>query len=252
MSVTPADALKSIPVGLRNSLLHEYQQIVEHFQARKWLPTELSGGRFCEVVYTILDGRAKGTYPAKPSKPNGFPDACKRLENNVNEPRSFRILVPRVLVALYEIRNNRGVGHVGGDVDPNHMDSVVVVGMVDWVMAELIRVFHTLTTGEAQRVVDQIVERKIPLVWKGSGDVRRVLNTKLKAADQVLVLVYSNGNRSTLKELLVWTEYSNPHNFRQILRNLHRSRHLELSASGDVELLPPGIQAAEDLILDNK
>ena len=126
--IKPAQALAAVPSGLRHPLLKEYKSIVQNYMERRWSPSELSGGKFCEIVYTILDGHAKGAYAAKPSKPSNFVDACKKLENNAGVPRSFQILIPRTLPSLYEIRNNRGVGHVGGDVDPNHMDALAVRG----------------------------------------------------------------------------------------------------------------------------
>src|SRR3979411_1915836 len=67
-----------------------------------------SGGKFCEIVFTILDGHAKSTYPTSPAKPKRFVDDCRKLENNSHVPRSFQILIPRLLPALYEVRNNRG------------------------------------------------------------------------------------------------------------------------------------------------
>ena len=125
--IQPADALNAIPAGLRTPLLKEYESIVQNYMERRWSPSELSGGLFCEIVYTILDGHAKGSYASKPTKPSNFVGACKKLESNTGVPRSFQILIPRLLPALYEIRNNRGVGHVGGDVDPNHMDAQAVL-----------------------------------------------------------------------------------------------------------------------------
>jgi len=57
-----------------------------------------------------------------------------------------------MLIAQYEIRNNRGVGHVGGDVDQNHMDAKIVVEMAKWTIAELIRLFHSAwDPGEGRR-----------------------------------------------------------------------------------------------------
>src|SRR5690349_517405 len=106
--ITSTSALATIPTGLRDPLLEEYDSIVQNYMERRWSPSELSGGKFCEIVYTILQGHAKGTYPAKPAKPPNFVDACKKLEANASEPRSFQILIPRMLPSLYEIRNNRG------------------------------------------------------------------------------------------------------------------------------------------------
>ena len=59
---------------------------------------------------------------------------------------------------------------VGGDVDPSYMDATTVLAMVAWVMAELVRVFHPTTVGEAQEIVDSIVERPVPVIWQ-SGQV---------------------------------------------------------------------------------
>src|SRR5205814_651141 len=98
----------------------------------------LDGGRFSEIVYTILSGHVGGSYPATASKPQNFPLSCETLKQADRQifPQSVRLGIPRVLVGLYEIRNNRGVGHVGGDVDANHMDATYVLHAAQWVMAE--------------------------------------------------------------------------------------------------------------------
>ena len=71
---------------------------------------------------------------------------------------AVRIQIPRVVVALYEVRNNRGVGRVGGDVNPNAMDASFVLASAKWLMAELVRIFHGVDTMTAEETVDRIVE----------------------------------------------------------------------------------------------
>lgn len=236
----PEDALKTIPAGLRNPLIAEFTDIVRNFSESKWRPAELSGGRFCEVVYTILDGYAKGAYAAAPAKPRDFVAACRALEGHAGVPRSFQILIPRLLPALYEIRNNRDVGHVGGDVVPDLMDSAAVVGVAGWVMAELVRVFHDVRTDEAQELVNNLAERRLPLVWK-SGDLRRVLDPAMTLKDQVMLLAGSCTGRVKVADLLTWTDYGNAGYFRRLLRQLHRQRLVEYyEVEGEIELLPPG------------
>ena len=78
-----------------------------------------------------------------------------------------------MLVALYDIRSNRGVGHAGGDVNPNLMDATVAYGMASWALAELVRVFHGVSTQEAQGIADVLVERKFALIWD-TGKGKRV------------------------------------------------------------------------------
>ena len=246
--IDPAKALADIPSGLRGPLLAEYRNIVQNYMERRWTPTELSGGKFCETVYTILQGHAAGKYAGHPSKPRDIVAACRGLEGNTHVPRSFRILIPRLLPALYEVRNNRGVGHVGGDLDPNHMDATVVISMCNWIMAELVRVFHSLTTDEAQAIVDRLTDRRIPLIWHGE-DMRRVLDTSLKLGDQLLLLIASSTSKVQTIALLEWSGYGNKSYFQSVLRKLHTRRMVELSKDElAVQLLPPGNKRVGELM----
>jgi hypothetical protein len=250
--IAASAALSAIPDGLRKPLLSEYQTIVQNFMEHRWLPSELSGGRFSEIVYTILDGQATKSYAASPAKPKDFVGACRKLENNAlpHVPRSFQILIPRVLPALYEIRNNRSVGHVGGDVDPNHMDAVAVLSMCNWTMGELVRVYHGLSIAEAQRVVDALAEVRIPAVWS-DGTIKRVLQPRLKLPDQILLLVATSLPTVTTSELIKWTEASNKPYFMKLLRALHKKRFLEFNEASDtVQILPPGAQYIQQLVRD--
>jgi hypothetical protein len=242
-------ALAAIPAGLRASLLSEYQSIIQNYAEHRWAPSELSGGKFCEIVYSILDGHAKGQYPGAPSKPANFVAACRGLEQNAHCPRSFQILIPRLLPSLYEIRNNRGVGHVGGDIDPNKMDAAFVVSSCNWIMAELVRVYHQLTPEDAQRLVDTISERKTPLVWDGD-DVRRVLKPAMSLRSQTIVLLATSpSGRVATNDLFRWTGHGNRTYFTKILRTMHAERLIELSQDQSVaQILPPGSSEAAEII----
>ena len=246
--VTPEQALAAIPEGLRKPLLQEFSGIINNFLEHRWSATELAGGRFCEVVYTILDGHARGSFAASPSKPSNFVDACRRLENNAAVPRSFQILIPRLLPTLYEIRNNRNVGHTGGDVDPDLMDSSAVISIASWILAEMVRVFHNLSTEEAQQLVDNLSERRLTLVWK-SGDIRRVLNPNLSLKDQTFLLIGSVAGKVAVEQLFSWTEQKNRAYFNKLIRSLHEKRYLEFHVStGEIELLPPGADYITELL----
>lgn len=240
--------LNTIPAGLKKPLIAEYNSIIQHYLERRWTGSELSGGKFCEIVFSIIDGYAKGTYASAPFKPANFVDACKRLENNTNVPRSFQILIPRMLPSLYEIRNNRSVGHVGGDVDSNPMDSLAVVGMCSWILGELIRVFHNTTVKDAQKIVDFITNRKIPLIWETTS-IKRILVPSISLKDQILLLISSDSSKTKTADLLNWIEYKNKGYFLKSLRLLHKARMIELSSNDEeVEILPPGTMHIEKII----
>jgi hypothetical protein len=251
--INASTLLASLPPSLRTPLIECYQEIVRNYTERRWEPAELNGGKFCEIVYTILDGALSGAYAPAPAKPANMVDACRKLEQN-HPPvagrvgdRSLRVLLPRLLPYLYEIRNNRNVGHVGGEVDPNHADAEVVLSTTTWVMAELVRIFHNVPLTEAQEAVETIIEKRHPLVWK-VGDVKRVLDPNLTAENQTLVLLYSENGWVDFRELCKWVEYAQLSTFKtRILKPLHAKRQVEFdSEKGLVRIAPPGMRAVEE------
>lgn len=247
----PAEALSGLPGKLRGELLTAFGEIVKNYTERRWEPAELNGGKLCEVTFAIAKGNLEGTYPARATKPRNMVDACRSLEglSSANSTRSMRIQVPRMIVALYEVRNNRNVGHVGGEVDPNHMDAVCVLQMSKWMVAELVRVLHNLPIDEASEVVDSLVERETPIVWK-VGDQRRVLDTSMSMLDKTLVLLHAASGPVPESDLRSWVEHSNASAYRRdVLRRAHKARLIEYDqANALVYVSPLGIERAERLL----
>ena len=246
-----ASVLGTLPDTLRKELFDAFDQIVKNFRERRWEPAELNGGKLCEVVYTIVKGYADGKYPAKAKKPRNMVMACQNLESEaVGTPRSIRIQIPRMLIALYEIRNNRNVGHVGGDVDPNHMDAVCVLQMAKWIMAELVRVLHDVSTEGATAIVDGLADRETPLIWDVNGK-KRVLSTKLGMRAKTLILLHASNGPIGEADLVSWVEHSNPSVYRRdVLRSAHQDRLIEYDASGrTAEISPLGIAHVEEVLL---
>lgn len=241
--------LAQLPVGLREPLNEEYRGITTAYFESRWKLSALDAGRFCEVVYTILDGALSGVFAATPAKPSGFPEACRKLENRSPIPvgdRSIRILIPRVLPGMYEIRNNRNVGHVGGDVTANKMDATFLRDSATWVMAELVRVFHDVSTSEAQQSVDALVERRHPLVWEHEG-IRRVLVPDMRTKDKVLVLLHSAAAGESLANLRSWTK-ANSHFNARVIQPLADDLLIEVTGERAV-ITPLGIKRVEEALL---
>lgn len=244
-------ALGQLPLGLRTELLDAFNNIVTNFRENKWEPSELNGGKLCEVVHTILRGYVDGAYPQKSSKPANMVDACKLLEKAPQTfPRSVRIQLPRMLVTLYEIRNNRGVGHVGGEVDPNHMDAMVVLHISKWIMAELVRIFHSVDTSAATRIVELLTEREIPVIWQVGGK-KRVLKSGLSMKSKTLLLLYSEPMLDE-QTLVSWVEHTNAAVYRRdVLIKGHKEKLWEYDRlSKTVTLSPVGTEKVERELLE--
>ena len=251
MSISTSNLFAQFPETLRTELIDSFSKIEKNFRENRWEPSELNGGKLCEIVYSILKGYLDGNFHSNSSKPRNMVDACKSLEQYPSShPRSVRIQIPRMITALYEIRNNRGVGHVGGDVDPNKMDATCVLQMSKWILTELIRVFHNISTEEAATYVDSISEREITLIWTVKG-VSRILHDSLTMLQKTLLLLYHTPSGLLDSELINSIEPSNPSAFRRnILVKNHKSRLIEYNLQSRLAIISPkGVEKVEKEIL---
>jgi hypothetical protein len=247
------EALASVPKGLRGKLVRTYSDLKSAFLAGTFDLCGLQAGKFCEIMLRILQNRLEGTYTALGAKITNFKVECEKLEQTpaVSSPESLRIIVPRALNFLYTLRNKRGIGHVGGDIDANEIDAATCVRIADWCVSELIRVVHQLSIEEAQALVDTIAERRLPAIWEVAGK-RRILETRLGYKHQVLLLLYSQPTNGTpLEDLLEWTENPRKDNFlRTVIVPLHQERLVEYDRDTNfVFISPKGNKTVEQEIL---
>ena len=247
-------ALAGIPnAKLRAKLIDSYLDLKSaHLEARYDL-AGLNAGKFCEVALRISQERVVGTSAPLGKRIASFADDCRSLVTSPSAaaPESVREIIPRALVFLYTVRNKRGIGHVGGDVDANRVDAMTMVQTADWVICELIRLFHGLSLEEAQDIVDALSTRQSPVIWEVGGK-KRVLRTGLSAADEVLLLLYAESQMAVLTEdLCSWVEYSNASVFRsKVLQKLHSNRLVEYDKESElVQLSPLGVVKDEAELL---
>jgi hypothetical protein len=142
------------------------------------------------------------------------------------------------------------VGHLGGDVDPNAMDALCVLEMSKWILSDLVRIFHQVTTTEATALVNGLIQRNIPLIWQ-IGNKLRVLNPQMTMKDKTLAVLYHSMDPVPEKTLLDWVEHSNVSVFRQdILRKAHRDKLIEYDEkAATVVISPMGIDYVERSVL---
>jgi hypothetical protein len=51
---------------------------------------------------------------------------------------------------------------LGDGIDPNLQDATLVVGVLDWVLAEFVRLYHNVPANDVSKMVDGIVRRVAP------------------------------------------------------------------------------------------
>jgi hypothetical protein len=246
-------ALAAVPGTFRSRLIKSYLDLKKNTVELRHDAAGMSAGKFCEVALRFLQHKIHGNFTPFGTRITNFSDECRRLTmapaTTGNE--SERVILPRALNFLYTMRNKRGIGHVGGDVDANAIDVATMARTADWVICELIRINHGVSLEEAQDIVDGISVRQLPTIWKVGGK-KRVLKGGMTAKDQALLLLYSSPDSAVLLEdLSSWVEYSNPRVFKNlIIKALHKMRLLEFDTDSEsVILSPKGARYVEENLI---
>ncbi len=214
MSTSPSirdNLTKHLDAKLVDELLKAHEESKKNFYLGGLRLNAVEGGLFCEAAFRILQLiTTKSFIPL-----NRKLDIDKLITQLSNLPHnkfsdSIRLHIPRALRVVYDIRNNRDVAHLADGIDPNTQDATLVVSMLDWVLAEFVRLYHSVSPDEAQNIVENLVTRKAPAI-QSFGGFLKVLRRDLKASDYVILLLYQCGSsgasfdniRSWVKPIMV-------------------------------------------------
>jgi hypothetical protein len=178
----------------------------------------VEGGRFCEAAFRLLQQQAFGAFDQLGKKLDAD-NTAKALANIAagSKPDAVRLHIPRALRVVYDIRNNRDAAHLSDGIDPNLQDATLVVAILDWVLAEFVRLHHSVSADVAHSMVEDLVTRHAPVIQDFDGFLK-VLRTDLSARGHCLVLLYQRGKHgATFDELMTWARPEMQKNLRRTL-----------------------------------
>ena len=208
-----------IPTELVEELVEAFAEAKRRFYRDDLRPSEIEGARFSEAVFRILQWATTQTYTALGKTLPSVDTMMNTLVNSQVINDSVRIHIPRTLRLIYDVRNKRNVAHLADGIDPNQQDATMVVRNMEWVLAELVRLYHNISAKEAHRIIIDLVSKEVPLIQVFDG-FPRVLK-QLKASDHFLVLMYWRGAEgATYEELHAWSRAPMLANLRRTLKAL--------------------------------
>jgi hypothetical protein len=205
---------------LVNELLDGHGEVKRNYYLGGLRLAEVEGGRFCEAAFRLLE-QAAGFTVMKLGKQLDTEKLILRLQNLPSTNRdSIRLHIPRALRLVYDIRNKRDAAHLADGIDPNMQDATLVVSVVDWILAEFIRLYHNVAADEASEIVQTIVARSAPIIQDFNGFLK-VLNPKLNAGDWCLVLLYQCGaGGASFEQISEWVRPEMRLNLKRTLSRL--------------------------------
>jgi hypothetical protein len=203
--IRPGFKNAGIPDDLIDALFDAYAEAKRRFYLGDHRPNEVEGGRFVEAALRILELKVFGACTPVGKQLPAVDGLIRRLESTGGHDPALTIHIPRLLLPVYTIRNKRDVAHLGPDISPNLQDSTIVVAVMDWVMAEFVRLYHQVNNTEAQQIIDGLVTREVPVVQM-FGDYPKLLKDGVKLPEHLLILLYRRGAEGVTKsELGTWT-----------------------------------------------
>lgn len=227
--------INKLDAGLVDQLLESYEEAKQNLYLGKLRLNEVEGGRFCEAAFRILESVTKGKFTPLSRSLGNTDDLIAALASlpHSQHPDAIRLHIPRALRVVYDIRNKRDAAHLSDGIDPNLQDATLVCSILDWVLAEFVRLYHgNLSANDAQDLVEDLVTRKAPVVQNFDGFLK-VLNPKLGASNFCLVILYQLGKTGAkLTDLEKWVHPKMRSNLKRTLTALVDDKAF-LHAEGD-------------------
>jgi hypothetical protein len=190
---------------LVDELLAAYQEAKSEFYRGGHRLQAVEGGRFCEAAFRLLEEETTGAFTPFGGKldTDALIRALAATPKASGHSASIRLHIPRSLRVVYDIRNNRDTAHLADGIDPNLQDATLVVSVLDWILAEFVRLWHTpiVSADEAHEIVADLVSRRAPIIEDFDGHLK-VLNPKISQGEHVLVLLYHCGTKGATREQL--------------------------------------------------
>lgn len=237
----------SYDAAVVDELLTAYEEAKSNYHLGGLRLSAVEGGRFAEAAFRLLQQETTGKFTPLGKSLARTDTLIENLEKlpSASHPESIRIHIPRALRVVYDIRNKRDAAHLADGIDPNLQDATLVVSTLDWVIAEFVRLHHAVSANEAQKIVEELVTRTAPVVQDFDGFLK-LLNPKLGATDQALVLLYQRGTAGAdYAELEQWVSPKSVKNLRRTLRGLVHEKRFAHQAGDHYTITRTGQQDVE-------
>jgi hypothetical protein len=173
---------KRIDENLVKILLQEYIEIKRNYFRHDWEKVGLHAGKFCEICIAILYYLKTGKIiDLNNIRFDNVYNKLLKMPKNTAEDEIVTLMIPRAIRALYTIRSKRSIAHIK-NVDPSYLDSVYALSTCDWIVSELIRLYHTSNYAEIEKIIKHLVKKQVPIIEEFGTDLI-VLDTRVTTLD---------------------------------------------------------------------
>jgi len=183
-----SDLSLSIDVDLVDDLLTAYQELLAKHRAGDLQTALTKAGRFVEHALRLIEFVRNGSVPIEIKS---VAMTIKALENETVLTESLRLLIPRALYGMvYNVRSKRNAVHVK-EIDPTEIDVAMSVAAASWVLAELLRTFHSSDENKVKQAMAALSRTAIPYIETIDGEV--IVGHSVDSRTEILLLLAHAG-----------------------------------------------------------
>jgi hypothetical protein len=231
----------TVDADFAQAIVESYVEMQQRFLAGDWKPAELDGGRLCEAVSRALYQLDSGvvTHSELPGT------LCDWLED-FNKKRSHNLAEGdrrhfcKAIRLVYKFRSDRGPVHISPIYTANYMDSMLILHVGKWMIAEFLRLAWTADKQIIADTIAQIVQLQHTLIHELDGRPL-VLASGIAAADEILLLLnHAAGNRLSRASIRQFAPLQKAPTLNAAITRLVANREVRQEDNGDVALTPRG------------
>jgi len=233
--------VKYIDPTLVDEMLKDFVDIRRHYISGDHRSTLVKSGTFSETVARILTYLSEGKIIS--AKEVKISELEKRLSYTNLHP-SLKTIIPRILITIYKLRSARGGAHQSDEVSPNYIDATYVYTCCNWIVCELLRLYHDSDIDKVYKLINSIIKLEIPLLEEIDGETI-ILKDELTIRDQILILLRSKySERIPVDVIKKAVKTKNPRSITNELNRMVKSKLLHRNEEG-VVLTSKGLKEAE-------
>jgi hypothetical protein len=237
-----AELSRNVDPSFASAILDSYVEMQQRFLAGDWKPAELDGGRLCEGIGRALYQLDCG-YVTHTDLPGKLCDLMEDLNNKrahalaEGDRRHFC----KAIRLAYKLRSDRGPVHISPTYTADYMDSMLILHVGKWILADFLRLAWTKDKGVIAETISQIVQLEFPLIHELDG-IPLVLQHDVSAPVEILLLLnHAEGHKLAREELLRQAKNNSDGALKTGIARLLKTNEIRNTAiQGELALTPAG------------
>ncbi|MEM2974739.1 MAG: hypothetical protein QW112_03920 [Candidatus Micrarchaeia archaeon] len=228
------------------------ENMLSHYAKMRWEyvmadheAVGMHAGKFCEhaanLVLKILTGQLK-----ERPRLDVVLSLIDKAQGNASVDEMIRVTMPRMLRAVYELRNKRGAVHANLALKVNKIDAHVALNICSWVLAELVRIYYTGEMEASWKLIDKISRIDLPFIDEYRGR-KLIMSLKLSVAEEILLHLTNVGVEIPVDALVTWIPGVDRNHVLTSLRQLRDKRMVWYEGEA-TKITPLGAIEAERIV----